>query len=177
METYKKIQGLPEYYEASNIGNIRVKNRSTIGRWGVTNRNAKVLKQTVDKKGYSIVCLEKNNVKKTHRLVALAFIPNPENKPQIDHIDGNKLNNNVENLRWVTPLENNNNPVTIEKYKQRKGSLHPSAKKVYQYSKSNILIKTFNCVKDCEEMGFNRNGVARCARGERKLYKGFIWKY
>lgn len=177
MEVFKNIPGLPIYYQASNFGKIKVSERKTTGRWGVQKRKQKILNPTKDAKGYFFVCLENREIKKVHRLVALAFIPNPENKPCIDHIDGNKENNNVENLRWVTAKENNNNPVTIERYKQRKGSLHPSAKKVHQYSKSNILIKIYDCVKDCEEMGFNRNGVARCARGERKLYKGFIWKY
>ena len=64
-----------------------------------------------NKAGYNIVDLYKNgkyNKFKVHRLVALHYIPNPDNKPCVDHIDGNKLNNNVENLRWVTHQENDN---------------------------------------------------------------------
>ena len=74
-------------------------------------------------RGYLQVCLKNKKMKKTikvHRLVALAFISNHDNKDQIDHIDGNKLNNNVENLRWSTAFENTHNPVTEEKVKATK---------------------------------------------------------
>ena len=70
------------------------------------------LKPCKDKKGYLFIRLYKENkkhIKKVHRLVGQAFIPNPENKPQIDHIDRNKSNNNVENLRWATNSENQQN--------------------------------------------------------------------
>lgn len=62
--------------------------------------------------GYSLVGVGKN-LSLLHRIVAKAFIPNPDNKPCIDHIDGNKDNNSIENLRWVTAKENNNNPVSL----------------------------------------------------------------
>lgn len=82
------------------------------------------LKACVDGYGYKQVFLSNVNYKykmwKVHRLVALAFIPNTDNKPQIDHINGDKTNNSVKNLRWVTCKENINNPLT-----KRYGERHP----------------------------------------------------
>lgn len=85
-----------ENYEISNLGNIRNANTGNI------------LKQTVSG-GYAGVVVRINGKKVrlvTHRLVAERFIPNLENKPQVNHIDGNKLNNNANNLEWVTNKEN-----------------------------------------------------------------------
>jgi len=81
---------------------------TTDGR--VFNSQAKELKQNT-RKGYLYVTV-KGRKYSVHRLVALCYIPNPENKPEIDHIDGNMLNNNVYNLRWVTRKENEMNPIT-----------------------------------------------------------------
>ena len=97
---WKKINNFD--YEISNTGEIR-------------NSKNKIIKQRRDKDGYYIVNLYKDGIqytKKVHRLVAEAFIPNPESKPQIDHIDTNRLNNSVENLKWCTKEENMNNPLT-----------------------------------------------------------------
>jgi len=99
MEEYKTIDDF-ENYEVSNLGNVRNK------------KTGRILKQRFDKYGYCRVNLyndKKMTVKKIHQIVANAFIENPENKPIIDHIDGDKLNNNVENLRFATNIENSHN--------------------------------------------------------------------
>ena len=93
---------------------------TTDGR--VFNSQAKELKQNT-RKGYLYVTV-KGRKYSVHRLVALSYIPNLENKPEIDHIDGNTLNNNVYNLRWVTRKENENNPITLSRIsKANKGKI------------------------------------------------------
>lgn len=98
---------VPDYdgYQVSNFG--RVKRIYKNGK-------QRVLKPVLNRNGYLRICLSKGNEKKIfsiHRLVAQAFIPNPLSKPQINHIDGNKLNNHVENLEWVTGSENQRHAV------------------------------------------------------------------
>lgn len=101
MEVWKDIIDFPNY-QVSNLGNVKNKRRGNI------------LKPKPVKKQYGYICYEvyiskdggKQFHKKIHRLVAEAFIPNPDNKPEIDHIDKNPANNHVDNLRWATRSEN-----------------------------------------------------------------------
>lgn len=107
------IAGFEHLYKISNLGRVMTLHRKNY---------QKILSPAIGK-GYLQVCLRNKKLKKTvkiHRLVALAFIPNNDNKEQVDHIDGNKLNNNVENLRWSTAFENIHNPVTEKKVKATK---------------------------------------------------------
>lgn len=94
----------------SDDGKIYTLDHNTIRKNGrIDNRKGKQLKPGIDRDGYERVVLTKNGVRKTytvHKLVALAYIPNPENKATINHIDGNKRNNNVLNLEWATEKEN-----------------------------------------------------------------------
>ncbi len=98
-EEWKIIEGF-ETYSISSFGNVR------------NNKTDRILKQRLNRKGYIYVNLSKNNKNKKfscHRLVAMAYIPNPENKTCVDHINNDKTDNRIENLRWVSVQQNNQN--------------------------------------------------------------------
>jgi hypothetical protein len=115
MEEWREANKFPGRYLVSNLGRIR-----QVVRYDSSGRKAggRIIKQDKrDKDGYRIVQLQYKGVikwPKVHRLVAQAFIENPENKPYVDHINTNRRDNRAENLRWVTAKENTNNPLSIE---------------------------------------------------------------
>ena len=107
-EVWKDVVGYEGLYQVSSVGRVRSLNYRGNGE-------VRVLKAGKDKKGYLNVTLCKNNTRKTHkvhRLVGETFVANPENKPQIDHINTIKTDNYYKNLRWTTPMENNQNELT-----------------------------------------------------------------
>lgn len=108
-EIWKAIPGYEGYYEASTLGRIRSIARIAKGRWGYSYRSSHVLSQNNVHDGYCQVKFSING-KKTqplvHRLVATTFIANPYNLPQVNHKDGNPMNNHVDNLEWCTASEN-----------------------------------------------------------------------
>lgn len=110
MEIYKDVIGWETDYQVSNFGNVRSIDKIIIKNNGSTyNRIGKILKPGIQSKGYKNVVFSrvgKFYQQKVHRLVGINFIDNPENKPQINHIDGNPSNNNVDNLEWATASEN-----------------------------------------------------------------------
>ena len=122
-EIWKDVVGFENLYQVSNFGRVKRKKGETIYKDGrIAHFSETVLKPTIFKKGYLMVYLSKNSIKKTkqvHRIVAEAFIANPENKETINHIDCNKLNNNVSNLEWMTNLENIQHSIENGRYKYR----------------------------------------------------------
>lgn len=132
-EEWKPIKGYEGIYEVSNMGRVKSLHRS----------QGRILKQYTQDNGYVKVNLSKNgthNTKRVHRLVATAFIPNPHNKPEVNHIDGNKENNNVDNLEWCT-----------REYNVRHAFHNGLMKKNTQQKKSVILYKKYGEYKSITE--------------------------
>ncbi len=127
-EIWKDIQGFEGMYQISNKGRVKSLDRMTIKfdkfSWTVKGRVMVNRISGKDNNTYYRVDLSLNDIphhRKIHRLVAQAFIPNPENKKCVNHLDGNKFNNNVENLEWATHSENNKHTYTL-------GFKHPRIK-------------------------------------------------
>lgn len=186
-EIWKDIKGYEGKYQVSNLG--RVKSLKRYKRYGNT---IKLYEDIILKQGkvynYSIVNLCKNKTIKNfrvHRLVAQAFIPNPQNKQQVNHIDGNRQNNNVKNLEWCTSKENithsykklNRQP--NKPWLNKFGKENPNSKIVYQINKStNDIISVFYGISEAyRKTGVNRASIYRVCNKKAKTAGGFIWRY
>ena len=168
MEEWKDIIGYEGLYEVSNIGRVR-SNHS--GTW-------KIMKQSIRKGGYKKIFLRKNKERKSffvHRLVATAFIPNPDKLPFINHKDENPSNNNVENLEWCTHLYN----MTYGTCQERARTTHlEKTPSILMYDKEGVLNAVFNSVVEAEkETGIPHSNIISCCKGRLKTAKGYVWKY
>lgn len=126
--------------------------------------------------GYLDVVLTKDYIQKhhyVHRLVAQAFICNSENKPQVNHKDGNKLNNNYTNLEWSTRVENMQHAITT--------GIHPNtytSKVTLQFSLQGELLKKYSSASDaCKELGVDVTALGACLAGKNKTAYGYKWQY
>lgn len=183
-EIWRDIKGYEGLYQISSIG--RVKRLEKIRRNGRGYRKYKeqITDGYIDDVGYRYVILTKERKEKRfrlHRLVAEAFIPNPDNKPEIDHINTNRTDNRIENLRWVTRKENLNNKITKIKMShlpKPKGKNHPRARKVQQFNIDGTFVKEYDCIKDAVvETNGSKAGIILCCQGKRKTSGGCLWKY
>lgn len=160
-EVWKKIEGF--HYSVSDHG--RVKNDKT----------GKILKPAVNNKGYLWVRLcFKGGVKDflVHRLVATAYIPNPNSLPFINHRDCNPLNNCIDNLEWCTPKYNVNYSDCIKKRVEK------LAKPVSQYTIEGVFIAIYPSAKEAaRQTGISQGSISGCCLGNRKTAGGYIWQY
>lgn len=184
IEIWKDVLGYEGYYQISNLGNIRGidrKAKSKISRTGFRIVKGKIISTHINKYGYLSVRLRKNGLTKAftiHRLVAIAFIPNPNNYPSINHIDENKLNNTVSNLEWCTVRYNNLYNNRQDKINKKLRETNPNSISVYQYSKEGILLNKFKSIRDASRItGISRSIIRRSCKGGGILMKDSIWKF
>ena len=172
-EQWKPIPGYDGYYEISNLGRVKSLNYHRTGKEGF-------LSIQNDGCGYSFVSLSKHNQRKypkIHCLVAEAFIPNPNNLPQVNHIDENKSNNRVDNLEWCTPSYNTNYGTRNKRVAKKLKEQRPS-KPVEQWSLDGKLIKVWPAIMDVRRhLGFCEGHIIKCCKGKAKTSYGYIWKY
>lgn len=171
-EIWKTIEDYPNYM-VSNMGRVKAIN------WNRENKE-KEIKPYTTYKGYLRLRLCKNGKSKQfqiHRLVAQAFIPNPENKPYIDHINTDRTDNRAENLRWVTNKENCNNPISKKHYSN--GNKNKNNIPILQFDKNMNFIKKWESLADAERsLGLKRRLSEYCSeKYGRKIAGGFIWRY
>lgn len=197
---WRDIVGYEGFLQVSDQGDVRSVERDLHHRNDTTMvMKSKILKARPDPKGYLKVRTSVNNEKtsiKVHRAVAEAFIPNASNKPQVDHIDGNKSNNNVSNLRWVTNKENYDYSVAnglrvgsalalkrskdsdIRKQNAAKSVRERMSKKTYCYDKNMNLLAIYDS-NTLAAMAVNgcQSGVSACCCHSMPTYKGYIFRY
>ena len=184
IEIWKDIKGYEGKYQVSNLGRIKSLERDVFFPNGTVNRHIeeKILVQNIGKLGYAYVNLYLNGKAKTiktHRLVAMAFLPNPENKPMVNHKDEVKTNNVVDNLEWCDAQYNALYGTRIQRQKQTykdnyKNGKNKAVKKVFCVE----LNKTFDCITSAQEqLGIWRSVIAKVCKGKQKTAGGFHWKF
>lgn len=177
-EIWRPIAGYEDSYMVSNLG--RVKSLDRIRNYGNKYntkynqlKKGKILKQTLSDRGYLSVNLFKNSKGRkrcVHKIVAKAFLPTNDETLQVNHKNGIKTDNRVENLEWVTCSEN----IIHCNYVLRKGR----ARYIYQYDMKNNLLKRWNSIAEIvRELGFNSGNISRCCSHDLKQAYGYKWEY
>lgn len=168
-------------YAVSNKGRVKSLVRDVFNHTGIIHKPERILKLQTDHKGYARVSLGKRKALAVHRLVAKAFIQNPQNKPQVNHIDGNKLNNCVENLEWCNNRENQLHAVRTGLNNHSTYHSGRPYKPVVQIDvKTNEVIAEFKSIEEAKKAvspNTTHNNIGLCCRGLRLSAFGFKWRY
>lgn len=180
-EIWRPVRGYEGWYEVSNFGRVRSLTHMIPHYCGGERIvRGKILKQYFTKWGYKYVMLYKDGVSKhsvVHRLVAEAFIPNPNNLPCVNHKDEDKTNNHVENLEWCTYAYNNNYGTKKKRISKAKTNGKRS-KLVLQYTLNGEFVAEYPSGREVErQKGFEQASIGRCCLGKQKSAYGYIWKY
>lgn len=179
-EVWKDIKKYEGLYQVSNLGRIKSLPRNTA--------HERIRIPRKDRGDYLYIGLCKDGIVKhykVHRLVAQAFIPNIDNKPTINHIDGIKTNNNVENLEWATAKEQAQHALSIGLWKRSdktiqkiKASLKDRCRAVAQKDDNDNVIKVWGSISDAARaVDAPVPHIVRVCKGQRKHTRGFIWEY
>lgn len=180
VEIWKDIKGYEGIYQVSDLGRVKSLNYNHHGMEAI-------LKPSNRGNGYLFVVLCINKIKTNylvHRLVCESFLPNPENKRTVNHKNGIKTDNRLDNLEWATHHENNKHAhdnglnVSPKFWTGKFGSDNPSSIPVCRFSKTGEYIDEFAGASEAARItGLHRGHISDCCRGSLKSHGGYIWKY
>lgn len=160
-EVWEDIQGYEGYYQVSNLGRVKS-----------LYKGSAILKGSVNNRGYHTVILYKDGKYKhflKHRLVAQAFIPNPQKLPQVNHKDEDKSNNNVSNLEWCTNAYNNLYHDKAKRVGIKEG------KPVAQYTLSGKLVRIWESACEAGRAGYHAGHIRECCHEKVQTHRGYMW--
>ena len=170
-EQWKPVVGYEGLYEVSNLGNVR------------KSSTKKVRKPFLNRQGYARVDLWKDNKHisyTVHRLVAKAFLPNPDMKPEVNHIDENRLNNRVDNLEWCTRLENMHHGTLYERQSKSLTNNSLISKAVVALDDAGNIVGEFPSMTEASRtLGISQCSISHCCSPKYKIYHagGLVWRY
>lgn len=192
-EIWKEIPNTNGLYFASTYGQIKSGDRlryyKAFHKPGYYMRKGKILKTPLNSHGYPCVTLKfldgTQKVVTVHRLIALTFLKQPnEESNQVNHIDGNKTNNRVDNLEWCTVQENILHAYAMGLNKGSKpmlgktSNMNPRAKSIYMCDMQGNILKKYLCITDAaKELKVSSSHISSCAKGKRKSCAGYKWIY
>ena len=175
-EEWRDVVGWEGLYVVSNMGRIVFLHRMVSNGKSVREILPKLCKLTINTDGYAVVHIHVNNKvfrRLVHRIVADAFIPNPNGKTEIDHINTLRDDNRVENLRWVTSSENSHNPITLKRNQEAGLKMGKPIAKV----KDGLIIESYPSIKSAKKAGYNEQTISRSLNGQPLPTKDYVWMY
>lgn len=188
-EIWVDVPDYEQFYQVSNFGRIRSKTRIARNKNGNRIIQGKLLKPGLNSRGYSRLNVKTNAIHKhffIHRLVANIFVPNPQNKPHVNHLDSNPLNNHYKNLEWVSHLGNMHHAINKGRFDNHfkrltalfKESNERRQKAVIGINKQTGVIVSFQSIQEAGRNFNNRAGdICRCCKGEKREVEGYVWEY
>ena len=171
-EYWKDIPNYEGLYQVSNLGRVKRLESAVWNGYKYVSKKEHILKPHTNTHGYPSVILCKNGKHhknhRVHRLVAQAFIPNPQNKPYIDHINTIRNDNRIENLRWATREENDHNPITL------KNRIGKCGIKIKCLNTGEVFVSSGEARR---KLGISVGNIIGCCKGKRKSAKGYKFEY
>lgn len=185
VELWQDISGYDGIYAISNFGRIKSVERLVSRRTSEMIVRERIRKLNTGRNGYAVVSLYNNGIGKAylvHRLVASAFIKNPENKREVNHIDCNKLNNFVDNLEWATPSENTkhayDNGLIVVPNNGKFGFDNSLGKRITQMTADGKVVNKYGSMCEAERnTGIFQANISKVCSGERSMAGGYMWSY